>query len=429
MTFSIIAFVCIGLVLFLLFLILFEPSLRYAVSRPDVPIGSDAFLSLLAAVADVDVHGCSEIEVLTGGSAFYEAELQAIRAAKHSVHLEAFLFTPSAVAQKFVEALTERARAGVHVRVVLDWVGSFPCPNKYFDELRSAGGQVAWYQPLRWYTFKRFNNRTHRELLVVDGQIGFIGGAGIAAHWDVGDNDGKAPWRDMMCRVRGDLVIGLQTTFTENWLESTGEILDVAEEFHLTKPGDDSPAAGAVRGLVVISSPTAGRASRARIVFQVLLASACKTIHINSPYFLPDKSARAELIKAARDRGVKIKIITPGRNNNHRMTGLASQRIYGELLKEGIEIHEYEPGMIHKKSLVVDGVWSVVGSTNFDTRSFGLNDEVNLAALDEGLARRLREDFEQELANSRQVTYEQWLRRPMYQRLLAIVGRIMERQE
>lgn len=434
MIFSILATVCIFIVGFLLFLIFFEPSLRYAAKQPACPIDSDEFLWILGAAADTQLRTAWEIEVLTEGSIFYEDELRAIEQAGRSVHIEAFLFTPSAVTRRFVEALTERAKAGVNVRVVLDYVGSFFCPQSYFADLRKAGGVVAWYQPFRWYTFKRLNNRTHRELIIIDGMVGFIGGAGIAGHWSVGDNNGLPPWRDMMCRVRGDLVIGLQTTFAENWLEATGEILDMSAEFPQYN-FDPPPVAaaesggGTLRGLVVSSAPSAGRATRARILFQMLLVSAKKTIHINSPYFLPDRSARNVMIKAARERGVKIRVITPGDANNHPATRRASRRVYGELLRAGIEIHEYQPGMIHKKALVIDDIWSVVGSTNFDTRSFGLNDEVNLAVLDAEVARKLQEQFAIELAHSRPITYEHWQQRPRWERILSFLGWIMERQE
>ncbi len=429
MVFFVFACFCVAVVLFLVFLMLFEPALKYSVTAPDCAIDSGQFRCLLGAVCDTQVHPRGQVEVLTEGAVFYEAELEAIRQAKQSVHLEAFLFTPGAIAERFVEALTERAMAGVKVRVVLDWIGSFPCPDRYFDNLRQAGGVVAWYQPLRWYTFKRFNNRTHRELLIIDGKIGFIGGAGIANHWMIGDGDGRPPWRDMMCRARGGIVAGLQTTFAENWLEATGQILDVASEFPDCgcDHADASNDAGSVAGLVVISAPTAGRATRARILFQILLAASRKSMLINSPYFLPDHSARAELVKA-RQRGVAVTIITPG-INNHPLARRASRRIYGELLRSGIEIFEYQPGMIHKKCLVIDDVWSVVGSTNFDTRSFGLNDEVNLAAADAQLAAKLKEEFEIELSRSRRISYEEWTRRPLWERGLAMIGQVFERQE
>jgi cardiolipin synthase len=179
---------------------------------------------------------------------------------------------------------------------------------------------------------------------------------------------------------------------------------------------------------VIISTPSAARSTRARIVFQTLLASAKESILINSPYFLPDRSARKELIEAAR-RGVKVIVVTPGELNNHQMTRKASRRHYGQLIQGGVQIFEYQPRMIHKKAMVVDGVWSVVGSTNFDTRSFGLNDEVNLAALDRELAARLTADFEQEQGESRQITYDEWRRRPLSEKILGLIGRVIERQE
>jgi cardiolipin synthase len=419
-------------VIILLSLVLFEPGLPYEVTWPNEPLDSEAFCFLVGALANTQIYRNSRIEVLKGGAVFYEAELEAIRQAKHSIHLEAFLFHPSPIADRFVEAFTERARAGVQVKIVLDTVGSWHAPNRYFRGLRAAGGIVKWYQPFRWATFKRINNRTHRELLIIDGVIGFIGGAGISAHW-LGGEKGEVPWCDMMCRVRGPLVTGLQSCFAENWLESSGAILADPTVF---VPTTDSLAdiSGQVRGeagalgLVVTSTPTAARSTRARTVFQLLMASARTSIQINSPYFVPDRSARRELIRAAQ-RGVRVQIITPGKANNHPMTRRSSQRRYGPLLQAGIEIFEYQPGMIHKKAMMIDGLWSVIGSTNFDNRSFGLNDEVNLAALDPSVSHRLESDFADELHQSQRITFEDWSKRPWTERVLEQFGRIVERQE
>ena len=426
--FSVIAWVVLGV---LLLLVLFEPPLRYEVVAPPLPIDSDQFLCLLGALADAQVLRHSSVEILLGGEAFYESELEAIRGARRSVHIEAFLFTPGAITDQFIQALTERAKAGVQVRLVLDAIGCFHTPNRYFRDLRAAGGKVEWYQPIRWYTLKRVNNRTHRELMVIDGELGFIGGAGVAPHW-LGGERGERPWRDMMCRVRGELVTGLQTAFAENWLESSNCILSDPAEFPLAI-GGETPEQRAkeppgVRGMVVISTPTAARSTRARIVFQMLLASAKKSIHINSPYFLPDRSARQELLRAVQ-RGVKVRVMTPGAANNHPLTRLTSRGLYGELLKGGVEIYEYQPGMIHKKALVVDGIWSVVGSTNFDTRSFGLNDEINLAAMDAPLANRLIHDFEEEKSQSAGITYDDWRNRSAWEKLISLMGLVLQRQE
>jgi cardiolipin synthase len=308
------------------------------------------------------------------------------------------------------------------VRVVVDAIGSFPTPARYFEKLRAAGGHVSWYQPLRWYTLKRLNNRTHREIVVVDGKVGFIGGAGIASHWFRPDDPGKA-WRDTMLRVRGSLAAGLQAAFVENWLESNDELLSDPDLF---PPDDEVPAP--VSGLVAIGTPSPARSSRARMLFQLLLARAHETIDINSPYFLPDRGARRELIAAVR-RGVTVRVIAPGKASNHPLARVASRRRYGELLEAGVEIHEYQPRMIHAKILVVDGEWSVVGSTNFDSRSFDLNDEVNLLVADRGVAARLAQDFEKDLAQSRRITMAEWRRRPLAERALATLGLLLERQE
>jgi len=411
----------------LFFLLLFEPGLPYRFTPPRHPIDSRQFVNFLSALLNARLFSPGEVRVLNSGASIYEAELAAIRGAKRSIHLEAYLFLRGKIAGEVLAALIERARADVAVRLVLDRIGSFATPNRYFAELRAAGGRVFWYQPIAWYTLKRFNNRTHRDILIVDGEVAFVGGAGIADYW-IGPAANNAPWRDTMVRVTGDLVKGLQTSFAENWLEASGEILP-EEEFVLSdasEPEIVSPGSGL--GMVINSTPSAGRSTRARILFQVLVASARKSIEICSPYFLPDRSLCDELLRAAA-RGASVSVLMPGKWNNHPIARLASRRRYGPLLRGGVKVFEYQAGMIHAKVLIVDGAWSVVGSTNFDNRSFGLNDEVNVAILERSLAARLQADFADDLAKSRAVSIDEWRRRPLLERVLASLGRLFERQE
>lgn len=421
--FDVFATIAIAFLLLMLFLALFEPGLRYRIGKlPSIPIESDDFIRMLGALANSTMHSHSRIEVLTNGDAFYEAELEAIRGARHNINIEAYIFQTGKVTRRFIDTLTEKAREGVHVNLVLDAIGSFTTWNSYFEPLRAAGGRVEWYHPIRLLTLPRINNRTHRELLIVDGKIGFIGGAGFGDHWLYGRS--KHPrWRDTMFRIEGEPVTDLQSTFVENWLEASGEVLAGIEYFPAAEP------AGHARALVVDSSPSVGESSRARFLFQTLLACASKSIYIETPYFLPDRSARAEMVRAIRDRGVKIKIITPSKKTDHLLTRTASRRLYGALLREGAEIFEYLPAMMHAKVMIVDGIWNVVGSTNFDNRSFGLNDEVNLAAMDLELAERLQEDFARDLADSLPVTYEDWRRRSLFERAHEWIGWVLERQQ
>ena len=422
-TFFVIAIIAIAVLAFMLFLALFEPGLAYKISAPETEsIESDDFLCVLEAITDSKVHRHGRVEVLTNGEVFYEAELEAIRAARESVNIEAYIFQKGELTKKFVEALTERARAGVKVRMVLDAIGSFATWESYFAELRAAGGRICWYHPLRLFTLARFNNRTHREIIVVDGRIGFVGGAGFADHWY--KPQGKKPrWRDTMVRVEGEMVTSIQAGFIENWLEASGEILTGRSYF---PPNEIETRIDAI---VVDSSPSTGGSTRARILFQALLASARKSIYITTPYFLPDRSARAEMVRAIRERNVEIKIIVPGEHTDHLLTRRSSRRLFGDLLKAGAKIYEYEAAMIHAKTMMIDGLWSVVGSTNFDNRSFGLNDEINLAARDEELAARLTEDFTTDLADSHEVSYEQWRHRSIFERIHERLGQVLERQQ
>ena len=422
--FDVIAVGSVAVVASLLVLALFAPDLPYEVSDAETfEIESPEFRRMLEALTDAQLRRPSRVEVLTNGEVYYEAELEAISKAERSVNLEAYIFQRGEVAGRFVSALTERARAGVEVKLVLDAVGSFASWESYFRELMAAGGRVGWYHPLRWDTWPRFNNRTHRELIIVDGRVGFVGGAGVADHW-LKAQKGRRRWRDTMFRVEGDLVLGLQATFVENWLEASGELLAGEEYFPDLGPVEE----GGTRAFVVNSSPASGGSTRARILFQTLLAAARESVQITTPYFLPDRSARREMVRAL-GRGVKIEVVTPGVHSDHLLTRTSSRRLYGDLLAAGARIYEYSPGMIHAKTMVVDGAWAVVGTTNFDNRSFGLNDEVNIAACDRRLAARLAEDFARDRAESREMSYEEWRGRPLWERAYEQLGRMLERQQ
>lgn len=421
--YGVVSVVAVSFLALMLFLALFEPGLAYRIDAPpDEGLASDKFLRMLGGLANGEVHRDTSVEVLANGDVYFEAELAAIAKATHSVNLEAYIFHEGRVTRPFVETLTERARAGVRVRMVLDSVGSFNTSQGYFEALRAAGGQVAFYHPIRWHTVPRINNRTHRELIIVDGCVGFIGGSGFADQWRYG-RKGHKPWRDTMFRVEGEAVRSLQATFVENWVEASGEILTGHGYF------PPCPSNGGATAFVVPSSPTTGLSTRARMLFQTLLASARESITIATPYFVPDRSVRQEIVRAIRERGVAVRIMTPGRHSDQLLTRRSSRRLYGELLAAGARIFEYRPAMMHAKVLVIDQLWSVVGSTNFDNRSFGLNDEVNLAVRDGALACRLLEDFARDLDVSREVSYREWKARPVLERLHERLGGILERQQ
>jgi cardiolipin synthase A/B len=422
-TLSILALIALVLQSGLLFLALFAPGLPYKViGAPPEHLDSDRFVKTLEALTGAHVHQNSKFEVLTNGENYYPAELEAIRAARRTINLEAYIFGRGEVTDQFLAALTERARAGVKVNLLIDAIGALMLFKSHFREFIDAGGEVQWYHPIRWNTWPRLNNRTHRELLVIDGEVGFIGGSGWADHWL--KNDGDEPrWRDTMVRVDGAAVTGLQSVFAENWLESSGEILSGYRYFPF-KTADTRTTS-----MVVGSSPTTGLSTSARVLFQSLLASANKSIYITTPYFLPDRSATAELVRAIRERKVDVQIVVPGHHSDHLLTRRSSRRLYGPLLEAGAKIYEYQTSMIHTKSLVIDGMWGIVGSTNFDSRSFGINDEVNLAVLDAGFAQRLERDFFNDISQSRQITYEAWRNRPHIERAHEWFGAILQRQQ
>lgn len=422
---GVVSLAAVVIVAVLIFLVLFEPTVAYRARRPAARIDSREFVNYLSAIVNARPLPPGEVRVLNDGEQVFGAELRAIREAKRSIHLEVYLFLRGRVAEEMLAALEERARSGVRVRLIVDRYGSLLTPKRYFDLLLAAGGEVCWYQPIAWYTLKRLNNRTHRDLLVVDGAVAFVGGMGVADYW-VGPRSQGRPWRDTMIQVSGALAMGLQSSFAENWLEAAGEILP-DEEFKAGTYDTELEPPGSEVALVVNSAPSEGRSTRARTLFQILVASARESICIASPYFIPDRRLCAELVEAVR-RGVSVTVVVPGRWNNHPLTRLASRRRYGELLEGGVSIHEYQPAMMHAKILIVDHVWSVAGSTNFDNRSFGLNDEVNVAILQKALAARLEADVAADVAQSTAVTLEHWHRRALAERAFASVARLLERQ-
>ena len=422
-----VAFVVVGslailLLVALVLLALFGPALPYRTEGFESgDLASDNFVQFLGAISNAPINRSTEISVLKNGEEIYSAELAAIHSAQYSVNLESYEFIKGEVTRRFVEAMAARARAGVQVKVVIDAMGSFGTHDSYFQELRSAGARVVWYHPVRWHSWPQINNRTHRKLLIVDGKTGFCGGADWADEWLTATQDIPA-WRDTMFRVEGDAVAALQAVFAENWLESSGNILTGPDQFPPPAPK------GGATALVVNSTPHSGQ-TRARILFQILLESAHQTIDITTPYFLPDKAARRAMIRAVRERGVRVRALSAGRRIDHPLVRHLSHSIEGSLLKNGVEIYDYEASMIHAKIMLVDRIWSVVGSTNFDHRSFGLNDEVNIAALDATLAARLLQDFEIDLEQSKRLSYEHWQKRSVITRAADSLIGLLEREE
>ena len=411
-------FIGLGFVIWLVLVLLFTPRIDYRVTVPLRP-DSDEFIRVLQATCQAAIHHQNRVEIFTNGAQFYPAMRDAIRAAEVSINLEAYIFQPGDAADMLLDAMIERAKAGVEIRVVLDSIGSSRLQNTAASRLGTHGCRVTFYQPMTWYRLHRLNNRTHRELLIVDGRVAFTGGAGVADWWY---KPTRGPtWRDTMARIEGPIVSALQGTFAENWLEGCGEILTGPRHWPVLEP------AGEAHAMLVKSSPS-DRATTSRVVFQMLIEGAVAGIDICTPYFLPDRAMRRALVRAAR-RGVQVRVIVPGRETDQGLVRLASRRMYRELLAGGVRIFEYRPAMTHVKALMVDGVWAVIGTTNIDNRSFEHNDEVNVAFLESAVTARLRRDFEADLAASDEITIERWASRPLFEKVVGPVCWILERQQ
>ena len=385
----------------------------------DFAIESSEFLHSMAGATNTPFMPGNRIDILNNGDQFYPAMLEAIGQARSAITFEAYIYWAGEVGRKFAEAMAAKARSGVAVKILLDAVGSPDIGDEILETLRGSGCQVRWYHPLRWYSINRVNNRTHRKSLVIDGRIGFTGGAGIADQW-LGHAQDPEHWRDIQIRVEGPAVVPLQTGFTQNWLETTGELVSGDAYFPQPQPS------GALTAQSIISDPGTG-SSAVRIMYYLSIVCARKSILIANSYFVPDREA-IEILTDAKRRGVDVKVMVAGVHNDSHIARDNSVRLYGKLLEAGVEIYEYDRTMLHQKYMVCDGVWSTVGTTSFDNRSLGLNDESNVCVYDPDFAARWGKIFADDLASCRRVTLEEWRGRGAMTKLREMIASLLRDQ-
>jgi cardiolipin synthase len=383
---------------------------EYAVAEPQ-------FVRAMGALLGPALVDGNRTETLINGDRIFPSMLQAIRAARKTITFETYIYWSGKVGKEFADALAERARAGVRVHILIDWLGSQKMEEALLDEMKRAGVEIHRYHPLKWYTLDRVNNRTHRKLLVVDGAVGFTGGVGIADEWS-GDAQDPEHWRDTHYRIEGPAVAQMQAAFLDNWMKVSGAVLHGEAYF----PPLESRGPHLAQ---VFRSSSEGGADSMHLMYLLSLAAARERIDLAMAYFVPDDLALKALEDALK-RGVRVRIIMPGTKTDAKLVRRASRARWGPILRAGGEIYEYQPTMFHCKVLVVDSLWVSVGSTNFDPRSFRLNDEANLNVYDRDFALRQIADFDNDLKRAKRVTYDEWNARPWtekaWERLWSLFG-------
>lgn len=375
---------------------------RYAIDDPQ-------FLRSMGVLLGPAIIPGNRVQSLVNGDEIFPAMLADIQGAKKSITFETFIYWSGDIGEKFADALSERARAGVRVFVLLDWVGSLKMEARYLNKMKAAGVKIQHYHPLRWYNLSRMNNRTHRKLLVIDGKVGFTGGVGIAEQW-TGNAQDPDHWRDMHYRVEGPVVAQMQAAFMDNWMKTSGTVLHGSDFFPALTP------AGAHAAQMFKSSSQEGSESM-RLMYLLSINAAQRSIRIANAYFVPD-DLTVKTLADARKRGVEVQILVPGSTIDTELVRKASRARWGKLLAAGVRIFEYQPTMLHNKVMVVDDLWVSVGSTNFDNRSFRLNDEANLNIYDREFALEQSAIFARDLKNARAIRYKDWEQRPWTEKLL-----------
>jgi cardiolipin synthase A/B len=373
---------------------------------PNLAVSDPSFLPTLEAYTSTALGG-NIVDLLLNGDEIFPAALGAIRSARETITYAQYFYEEGAIGLEVAEALAERCRAGVRVHVLLDGFGTLLIPAEYRDSMTRAGCEVSTFRPLSPlalltpFGFGKSNNRSHRRILVVDGRVGFTGGVGVSPKW-LGNGRKKGHWRQTDVRMEGPVVASLQGAFVENWLEATGNVL--GGEPYFPKPS----RRGSVVAQVVRSSPGGGSFSM-YTMFLLAMSSARRSIYITNPYFLPDDRMTRALTEAS-ERGVRVVLLLPGEIDNN-IVRQASRSQFGELLEAGIEIYEYQAGLLHAKTMTVDGMWATIGSTNLDTRSFVLNDEVNAVVYHNQVVGQLEKVFADDLTYSRKIDLEEWRNR------------------
>ncbi len=391
---------------------------------PNIELGVQGFYPTLAAHTDAAIVSGNRVDLLFNGNQIFPAMLEAIRSAQKSITYQQYIYDDGAIAHEMAEAFAERCRAGVQVKILLDSLGSSSTSQDIKDLWKNSGCQLEWFERIRVsqfimpWEFLDYNHRSHRRILVVDGKIGFTGGHAVTDAW-TGDGRTKEHWRQTDVRVEGPIVQQMQAAFVDSWRRTTGNILGDSSYFPPLE------AQGKVYAQIVKSSPLGGSFG-SYLLYLLSITSAQKSIHITNPYFFPDERIEEALINAVK-RGVKVVVITPG-ISDLAATSSVSLSGFGPFLLGGVEIHEYQPALMHTKAMIVDGVWASVGSANLDNRSAAINEEINLVVYDTGFAGQLEKSFQEDLKYSKRLTYEAWNSRPLIDKIMELFSNLMKKQ-
>jgi cardiolipin synthase A/B len=386
----------------------------------EIDADSDDFLRAAEALTGAPISDGNEVELLINGDRIFPRFLETIASAERTLNVQTYVYWRGDIATEVARAICERAKAGVRCNVVLDALGAAKMERALIAEMEAAGVRVVRFRPPKAYALRRLVNRTHRRVLVADGRVGMTGGVGIASEWE-GNAEDADHWRDTHVLVRGPVVRGMQGAFAENWLEATGEVL--AGEDYLP---NIEPRHGGARIQCVRSSAGVGD-TNVEALYYLALASAGRSVDLTAAYFVP-RPAFVEALVMASERGAAVRVLVPGPHIDKEFVRVAGRAAYKELLEAGVELFEYQPTMLHAKSMVIDGAWSSVGTVNFDNRSFQLHDEITLCVWGEELAGELTATFDRDVERAERIELERWKSRRPRQRLAESASRLLRRE-
>ena len=368
----------------------------------------ERFLRTMSGFSNGWVSSDNAVQTLVNGDEIFPSMLAEISAARATINFETYIYWSGTVGYEFARALAAKSREGIDVRVLIDWVGSLPFDEDLIRVMTSAGVEFVRFRPLHWYTLDRVNNRTHRKLLIVDGRVAFTGGVGIADKW-LGDAQNVDEWRDTHYRITGPVVAAFQAAFAENWLEATGETL-LGDQFY-----PPLEATGDLEAQLIVSSQPNG-SENMELMFLTAIASAQNHIRIGMAYFVPDDTALKQIVEA-RKRGVEVEVIVPNHLTDVPIVRKGSRHFWGELLRAGVRIYEFQPTMYHPKVMIVDDIWTSFGSANLDERSLRLNDEASLNVYGTDFSATQVDIFEADVKRSREISLEEWEARPLSEKV------------